>query len=195
MRSCRHVGFATVQQECNSSLNEEYHTHVNPLRNKLSTLPKGSKRWSDHFAEKCVLPPERWQSHIGQAACQLTDFILIRQRWTLAALRGINVDKATGPDFVPGKVLRECASELASPLTRSIRRLVRERRWPDLWRLHWIAPLFKKTNSVVSNELTWRASNDHRVKSCGTRHCWSACDFFGDHKCLLYIALGVPSST
>lgn len=88
---------------------------------------------ADSFAEKCVLPPERWQSHIGLAACQLSDFILIRQRWTLAALRGINVDKTTGPDLVPGKVLRECASELSSPLTRLIRRLVRERRWPDLW--------------------------------------------------------------
>ena len=70
--------------------------------------------------------------------------IYLNEEAALAALRGINVDKATGPDLVPGKVLRECASELASPLTRLIRRLVRERCWPDLRRLHWIAPLFKK---------------------------------------------------
>lgn len=99
---------------------------------------------ADNFVEKCVLPTKNWQSHIGPAASQLSDFILMRKRWTLAALRGIYVDKATGPDLVPGKILRECASELASPLTRLIRRLVRERCWPDLWRFHWIAPLYKK---------------------------------------------------
>ena len=96
---------------------------------------------ADSFAAKCVLPPESFRVHIDAPEVHLSYFTLIRTRWTLAALRAINDDKATGPDCIPGRVLRECALELASPLTRLIRRLVRERRWPDLWRLHWIAPL------------------------------------------------------
>ena len=38
-------GFAAAQHECSSVLSEEYYNHVNRLRSKLSTLPKGSKRW------------------------------------------------------------------------------------------------------------------------------------------------------
>ena len=97
------------------------------------------------------LPPESFRVHIDAPEVHLSNSTLIKTRWTLAALRAINDDKATGPDCIPGRVLRECALELASPLTRLIHHLVREHRWPELWRLHWVAPLLKKGTPSPAN--------------------------------------------
>ena len=47
-RKCATAGtpdFGAAQKECNAILSEEYRSHVNRLRHKLSTLPRGSKRW------------------------------------------------------------------------------------------------------------------------------------------------------
>ena len=37
--------FAEAQKNCNSVLNQAYHDYLKRLREKLATLPKGSKRW------------------------------------------------------------------------------------------------------------------------------------------------------
>ena len=57
-------------------------------------------------------------------------------------LKDLNEGSATGPDLVPTKVLRTCASALAKPVAALLRRIVQTGQWPELWRIHWIVPLY-----------------------------------------------------
>ena len=47
-------------------------------------------------------------------------------------------------DLLAGRILRECAAELAAPICRLAGRLLADGVWPDVWRSHWIFPLFKR---------------------------------------------------
>ena len=71
------------------------------------------------------------------------DFVLIRQRWTRRVLANIDEDKATGPNGIPGAILKRTRRELAAPITRLARRPLTLGAWPDIWRYHWTVPLHK----------------------------------------------------
>ena len=59
-------------------------------------------------------------------------------------LRNINPCKATGPDGVPGRLLKELAAELAPAVTRLFRLSFSSGKLPDVWKTAWITPIFKK---------------------------------------------------
>ena len=59
-------------------------------------------------------------------------------------LKEINPDSATGPDLLPGRILRECACQLAKPLSMLVKRIIAMGNWPNAWREHWIIPIHKK---------------------------------------------------
>ena len=84
----------------------------------------------------------------------MSEFMLIRSRWVLKVLRALDVNKATGPDDLPARILKECAHDLAVALAILIRFLLRMRCWPQLWRFHKIHPLFKKGSH--SNPFNYR---------------------------------------
>jgi hypothetical protein len=59
-------------------------------------------------------------------------------------LKNVVVSKAAGPDNIPNKVLKECASELAEGLTCIFQRSVCTGCLPDDWTNANVAPVFKK---------------------------------------------------
>ena len=59
-------------------------------------------------------------------------------------LRGINPSKASGPDLVPCRFLKELAAELAPILTQFFQQSLREGQIPDDWKKAIVAPVFKK---------------------------------------------------
>jgi len=59
-------------------------------------------------------------------------------------LQNINVAKATGPDNIPSRILKECASELAEGLTSIFQKSVNSGTLPDDWVNANVAPVFKK---------------------------------------------------
>ena len=102
---------------------------------------------ADTFASKCVLlPPEHGRYtdvQISPIKHQLGQY---RQPVSLAydVLRGLRDDGASGPDLLSARVLRHCASQLASPVASITRRIIETSVWPEVWLTHWIVPLFKK---------------------------------------------------
>ena len=74
----------------------------------------------------------------------MAQFNLVRTRWVKHMLSKLRVDKATGPDMLLARILRECAKQLCKPLCWIIRRLIRAGHWLREWRYHWISSLFKK---------------------------------------------------
>ena len=52
--------------------------------------------------------------------------------------------KATGPDELPARILKECSEPLSVPITKLARRLLHQGVWPECWRFQWIQALYKK---------------------------------------------------
>lgn len=134
-------------------------TSIPPLRGKDSNWimdpPEKAQLLADTFADKCTLPPaSEHDVPVAEPAAQLSGFLPIRARTAKKILKAIDPDKATGPDGLPGRILRQCASELAAPLAIFARRMVADGAWPELWREHWIHPLYKK--GATSNSKNYR---------------------------------------
>jgi len=110
--------------------------------------------FAETFRSQATLPAAAMEAVIGEPSTVMGDFVLIRQRWTRRVLANIDEDKATGPDGIPGAILKRTRRELAAPITRLARRLLTLGAWPDIWRYHWIVPLYKRKS--VYNPLHYR---------------------------------------
>ena len=83
-----------------------------------------------------------------------SNFIHLRTRWTRRILNCIDENTTTGPDFLPGRILKRCATALAFPITALVRFIIQVCMWPSLWKLHWMLPLHKKKKK--SDPLNYR---------------------------------------
>jgi hypothetical protein len=68
----------------------------------------------------------------------------IRQEGVEKLLKSIQVGKAPGPDSIPNRLLKECASELAEGLTCIFRKSINSGELPNDWTKANVAPVFKK---------------------------------------------------
>ena len=103
---------------------------------------------SETFASKAGLPDEVENdfSQVIPAAVSLRGFLRIRQRTVYKILRDLDASSGTGPDGLPTKILKQCASQLSLPVTLLSRLCLSQGRWPLCWRTHWIHPLHKRNS-------------------------------------------------
>ncbi len=101
---------------------------------------------AETFTKKSELPESEVNGYSPlRAPCFASDsFLPVRTRDVAKILKKLKADSSTGPDGIASRVLKHCASGLSYPLTLLIRRMLSECRWPDVWREHWVVPLFKK---------------------------------------------------
>ena len=67
-------------------------------------------------------------------------------------LKNINSNKSPGPDGIHGKILKNCATSLAYPLSQLYNTSYKTGRLPDEWKLAHVVPVFKKDDkSDVEN--------------------------------------------
>ena len=67
-------------------------------------------------------------------------------------LRKMNANKAAGPDGIHGKILKNCASSLAKPISLLFTTSYNTGCIPDEWKLANVVPIFKKDDkSSVEN--------------------------------------------
>ncbi len=59
-------------------------------------------------------------------------------------LSSLDTNKATGPDGIGNRVLKECANTLAVPLTDIYNKSMNDMVFPDDWKLSHISPVYKK---------------------------------------------------
>ena len=50
----------------------------------------------------------------------------------------------TGPDLIPARILKYCASQLAYPVLQLALLILNTGVWPMCWRVHWVAPIYKR---------------------------------------------------
>jgi hypothetical protein len=63
---------------------------------------------------------------------------------SLKVLKLLVPGSGTRPDELPARILKECAEELALPITILVMRILAHGKWPNIWRVHWIIPLYKR---------------------------------------------------
>ena len=59
-------------------------------------------------------------------------------------LKNLNPGKASGPDEIPTRLLKELADDITPLVTSITRQTLNQGRLPDVWRDAWVTPVFKK---------------------------------------------------
>ena len=77
--------------------------------------------------------------------------VKIRARCVLRKLMKLNISKATGPDGIPARVLKECASVLYKPLTSLFTFSLKTSIVPDDWKCANVVPIYKSGGKCDPN--------------------------------------------
>ena len=97
------------------------------------------------FAEKCRLPHADAPPPILDVETEASlDNITFRPKNVRKQLRRLKPDKATGPDRIPTRVLKECAAELATPLSHLFHLCFRRGKFPSQWKEALVTPVHKR---------------------------------------------------
>ena len=131
-------------------------------KNRCSSIPalKNSEgTWVRDCEGKANLLADTLSGKYKLAACSNNEYSSVSDEqlnWLIdrtavlhpAAARDImaslRVDSASGPDKVPTRIIKRCASGLATPVYLLAISILTSGRWPDLYTLHWVACLYKK---------------------------------------------------
>ena len=70
--------------------------------------------------------------------------LVIRDEGVAKLLAGLNPSKASGPDEIPCRLLKELAHELAPIFSSLFRQSLKSGNLPSSWLTAWISPVFKK---------------------------------------------------
>ena len=105
------------------------------------------------FAAKYTLASAEENCYTAlEAKAEQPDWPMPEESAAKKVLEALREESATGPDLVPTRFLHHCAAELATPLWKLTRRVLETGRWPELWLLHWVVPLYKQ-------KAAWCAAN------------------------------------
>ena len=108
------------------------------LADTLKSKFKLSSRGTNHYSE-VENSPYRAQVEIAAVTEDRAEKVLLDLR----------SDSATGPDQLPSRIIKECAKQLAKPFCMLAKLILVEGRWPELWTIHFIVPLHKKTAYIL----------------------------------------------
>lgn len=79
------------------------------------------------------------------------DTIQLNDDDVLQLLNSVDTSKATGPDNISPKMLKEAAPSIARPLTRLFNLSLSTCVFPDIWKQANVIPLYKKGNKSIPN--------------------------------------------
>ena len=98
------------------------------------------------FSSKYHLPAEIEEADevLADLPTKMSNFVLVRERLVLRELRNLREDQSTSPDGLPARILRQCARQLSRFVTTLIRMMLLLGRWPAMWKIHRVCPLYKK---------------------------------------------------
>ena len=124
-----------------------------PDKTWVTTAKGKANLLKDTFSAKYTLPAEARNCYTELVQQELQeDWGVPSLKEATETLKKVREDSATGPDTLPTRVLKRCASELGVPLWKLASRILETGRWPELWLQHWVIPLHKR-------KTTWQPGN------------------------------------
>lgn len=119
---------------------------------------------SDFYQEPSVIPAD------NLSTIRLTIPEVIK------ALQDIDVNKAHGPDNIPGRLLKETAPEIASPVCRLFNLSLSLGKFPDQWKLANVFPVHKSDDSTLSKNyrpISLLCIISKCLERCVFNHCYT----------------------
>ena len=100
---------------------------------------------AQHFARKMTVPhPTKLPPSLPVVAGERLTSVTTTEGEVRAALSALEENKAVGPDGVSPRLLRRCSGVLAHPLSRLFEAILRQERWPRIWKTSHVVPVHKK---------------------------------------------------
>lgn len=93
-------------------------------------------------------------------------------------LRNLNVTKASGPDLMSPRLLKEAANELCTPLSVFFNRLIQEGRFPLAWKLSNVVPVHKKDDQNIPDNyrpISLLSNLGKSMEKCVHKHVYNYC--------------------
>ena len=103
--------------------------------------------FSSTFRQKWVLPAAQHNFYTNTYFARHTPrggMLQLRSRDALYHLAHLDPTSATGPDGLSTILLRKIAPAICFAFARLARRIAECGVWPNIWKMHWLCPLFKK---------------------------------------------------
>ena len=99
------------------------------------------------FADKCRLPDADDQSpSMTRSTPTSLNKVIFKPKNIRRILQQLQPDKASGPDLIPSRVLKECCAELAGPLSRLFQLCFSCGVFPDKWKPASVTPVHKRNS-------------------------------------------------
>ena len=112
-----------------------------------TTAKEKAELLSHTFAKKCHLDDASDTAPEAQHDTQhLLDNITFKAKDVKRTLRKLKPDKATGPDEVPTRILKECSAELARPLSCLFQLCFSNGMFPHQWKIAHVIPVHKRNS-------------------------------------------------
>ena len=101
------------------------------------------------FAEKCCLQGAEDQApDVSRSTTKSINKVTFKPKDVRKLLQHVKSDKATGPDQIPTRVLRECSAELTSPLCRLFDLCLSNGVFPSQWKTASVTPIHKRDSKA-----------------------------------------------
>ena len=128
-----------------------------------TTDPSGTQKWhvtdeekveclNSYFASvsslddtNAVLP------HFTEHTDEVLEHINVTEEEINDVIVNLDPNKASGPDFISNKMIKNVARAIAKPLCILFNRSLCEGVFPDIWKLYNLVPLFKKGDRSISS--------------------------------------------
>ena len=166
--SCRQVYndyVSNMQSDCDKSNPKKFWGFIKSKRNESSGIAplkhneeihSDSKMKSNILNEQftCAFSKENTDNIplMPKSNHETIPDIKISHKGVYKLLREINPHKATGPDGIPGKLLKQCSDEITPILTKIFNSSITQGQAPKRWKEALITPIFKKGDrSKASN--------------------------------------------
>ncbi|KAJ8356350.1 hypothetical protein SKAU_G00191440 [Synaphobranchus kaupii] len=108
-----------------------------------------AKTFCQTFAEKCRLQNAEDQApEVCPTTTKSFDKVVCKPKDIRKLLQHLTPDKATGPDLIPNRVLKECCAELASPLCRLSHLCFSHGVFPNQWKTASVTPIHKRDSKA-----------------------------------------------
>ena len=80
--------------------------------------------------------------------------ISVTSKMVRMVVMNLDLSKASGPDFIPVVVLKNCEPELSSILAELFNKCLKESYFPDCWKVSSMNPVFKNVGKGLQLKTT-----------------------------------------
>jgi hypothetical protein len=123
--------------------------------NSINTSSEKAKCLNEYFAKQQTQPAPRFNQQlppINFLTVSRLEYIQTTEAEVLKIINSLDIGKASGPDGISNKLLKETSTAIAKPLSILLNKSFELAKVPKIWKEANLSPIFKKDDkSLVSN--------------------------------------------